>query len=101
MKLININVTCITIAVASLLAEASSANMDNNDNLCWSGNENPATNPDVPFFNSNLSVDCTGLNDHSSLQCGRDYYGKEDKSFLNWVYSAKHSGFPSQLDRNE
>ena len=82
--------------VAPLLTEAKSSLA-----LCWFGNKDPATNPDIPFFNSNLSVDCKGHNDHAGLQCGRDYYGKEDKSFLNWVYSAKHSGFPSQLDRNE
>ena len=97
MKIININFTFITIAAASLLSEASSANIDYNDKLCWSGNEDPATNPDIPFFNSNLSVDCKGLNDHSGLQCGRDYYGKDGNSFLNWVYGTKHPGFPNWI----
>jgi len=99
MKLININFTFITIAAAAL-AEASSANTENSDELCWSSNKDPATNTDLPFFNSNLSADCKGLNDHSDLQCGRDYYGKDDNSEFNWVHGTEHKGdnhFPNWI----
>jgi mannose-6-phosphate isomerase-like protein (cupin superfamily) len=102
MKLVNINFTFITLAAAAL-TDASSANTDENNSaeLCWSGNEDPAIHTDVPFFNSLITEDCKDLekDEASKKQCGKDFYGKDDNSFLNWVYGTAHadSGFPNWI----
>ena len=93
----NNQVAGIEAAVESSASQIAVTNIATNNKLCWSGNEDPATNPDLPFFNSNLSVVCKGLDDYSGLQCGKAYYGKDDNSFLNWVHGTKHPRFPNWI----
>jgi mannose-6-phosphate isomerase-like protein (cupin superfamily) len=88
MKIISINFAFITFAV---LVDASS----DDERLCWSGDEDPLTNADLPFFNSLITEDCSGLakDEASKKQCGRGVYGKDRDSYLNWVHGTEHTGY--------
>jgi mannose-6-phosphate isomerase-like protein (cupin superfamily) len=94
MKIININFAFITFAVlaASSSADDTSSKSDESKELCWTGDEDPLTNVDLPFFDSLISIDCRLLDkdDTADKQCGRNFFGKDGDSYLNWVNGKEH-----------
>jgi mannose-6-phosphate isomerase-like protein (cupin superfamily) len=95
MKIININFAFITFAVlaASSSANETSSKSDENNELCWTGDEDPLTDADLPFFNSLISIDCKDEDDTADKQCGRGVYGKDGDSYLNWVFGTEHGDY--------